>query len=77
MATQKKLTNVQFVKRQMEFSQHGALMQAFVITALEKYAAQCIEAGPATFDSGLLSGEAWVGCAKELQQALQVNYHGA
>ncbi len=67
-------TNTQFVTELMEFSKTGALMQAFVITAIEKYAEQCIKAGPATFDSPLMSGEAWHATAKEAQERLQENY---
>lgn len=42
----------------------GALIQPFVIQAIESYSKQVIAAGPAHFDSDLLSGEAWVATAK-------------
>lgn len=63
-------TNVEMLTHVMEYSRHGALMQAFVIEACARYAKQCAATDPAEFDSGLLSGAAWVGCAKELKAAL-------
>jgi hypothetical protein len=66
----KRTTNVQAVRRLMEYSKCGALQQAFILTAIEKYAAQCIAAGAAKFDSGLLSGEAWIACATEARDAI-------
>jgi len=63
-------TNVQVVKRLMEYSNHGAIMQPFVLEAIRRYAEQCIAAGPAHFDSPMLHGAAWVGCAKEARAAL-------
>jgi len=67
--------NAAFVARLMSFSDHGALMQAFVLEALRRYADQCVKAGPDVFESPLLSGKAWHGCAKELQAEL-VARHG-
>lgn len=58
-------TNEEFTARLMRFAKSGAMMQLFILTALEKYANQCIEAGAATFDSGFLSGAAWIRCAQE------------
>lgn len=69
----KHLTNVQFVKRLMEQSRHGALMQAFVIEALSRYAKQCADADPKVFDSPMMHGEAWHGCAVEARDALNAH----
>ena len=49
-------TNVEFVTELMEFSAHGALIQAFVMQAL---------------DTPMVSGHAWHGCAVEIQQKLE------
>lgn len=63
------LTNDKFVAHLMNFSRHGALMQVFILEAMRKYADACKAADPATFDSPLLSGKAWHGCAVELAEA--------
>lgn len=67
-------TNEAFVRQLMNFSESGALMQAFVMTALEKYADQCKDQEPAAFDSSWLNGAAWVATAKELRQRLDDFY---
>lgn len=65
MARKRNETNDQFMRRIMNFGcPTGALSHAFILTALEKYAAQCIEAGPAVFDSPFISGEGWVKTAE-------------
>lgn len=48
-------TNVEFVTELMEFSAHGALIQAFVMQAL---------------DTPMVSGHAWHGCAVEVRDKL-------
>ena len=75
----KNKTNVQHIKHIMEFSRHGALMQAFVIDALIKHSQEVIKSeGPLTekMKDGFVSGEAWVGCAKELNEYLTKIYDG-
>ena len=62
--------NTVFVSELMDRASSGPLMQAFILQALEFYSKACIAAGPAHFDSGLLSGEAWLECAKEVQDEL-------
>jgi hypothetical protein len=64
-------TNVEMLTRLMNFSKNGGLMQGFVLTAIAKYAEQCIEAGPQTFDSELLCGAAWIRCAREAVEELE------
>jgi hypothetical protein len=63
-------TNVEFVVDLMEYSAHGALIQAFVIHALEQYARRVAAATPEQLDTGLVSGHAWHGCAVEVQRKL-------
>lgn len=65
-STQNPETNIEIVTDIMEFSKHGPLIQGFVMVALDAYAAQVIKHGAKTFDSPLINGEAWVGCAQEV-----------
>ncbi|QFZ81868.1 hypothetical protein GFK26_03325 [Variovorax paradoxus] len=63
-------TNVEFVTELMEFSVHGALIQAFVMQALEQYA-RCVAAmDPEALDTPMVSGRAWHGCAVEVRNKL-------
>ena len=67
--------NDEFVMRLMTFGcPTGALVQPFIMQAIEYYAAKCIELGPETFESGLLSGEAWVATAKHVKEELDKRY---
>lgn len=68
-------TNEDFVRDLMAFSEHGALMQIFVMTAIEKYAQQALEAGAERFDSAMLNGKAWVGTAAEALKRLESFYN--
>ena len=68
MAKQK--TNIAFVRDLMEFSQHGALAQLFVLDALSKWADIIANTDPVKCDSPMISGEAWVGVAKEIKGKL-------
>lgn len=65
-----KLTNVEFVVELMEHSAHGALIQAFVMQALEQYARRVAEADPQALDTPMVSGHAWHGCALEVLRKL-------
>jgi len=73
----KNKTNVQRIKHIMEYSKHGALMQAFVIDALIKYSAEVVKNEKLLKESmkdSFVTPEAWVGCAKELNEYLNKNY---
>lgn len=63
-------TNVEFIADLMEHSAHGALIQVFVIQALDRYADLVAAAKPEDLDTGLVSGHAWHGCALEVQRKL-------
>ncbi|QRY31871.1 hypothetical protein JVX96_00650 [Variovorax sp. PDNC026] len=63
-------TNVEFIVDLMEFSAHGALIQAFVLQALTQYAQKVAAANPEALDTNLVSGHAWHGCALEVQRKL-------
>ena len=63
-------TNVEFVTELMEFSAHGALIQAFVMQALEQYAKRVAAMTPEALDTPMVSGHAWHGCAVEVRDKL-------
>ncbi|PIF73740.1 hypothetical protein CLU95_0839 [Variovorax sp. 54] len=63
-------TNVEFVTELMEFSAHGALIQAFVMQALEQYAMRVAAMDPQALDTPMVSGHAWHGCAVEVRAKL-------
>lgn len=63
-------TNVEFITDLMEHSRHGALIQAFVIHAIDQYARRVAAARPEDLDTGLVSGHAWHGCAVEVREKL-------
>ncbi|MFM9925451.1 hypothetical protein VLK31_20850 [Variovorax sp. H27-G14] len=63
-------TNVEFVTDLMEFSAHGALIQAFVMQALEQYAKRVAAMAPEALDTPMVSGHAWHGCAVEVRDKL-------
>lgn len=63
-------TNVEFVTDLMEFSAHGALIQAFVLQALDQYSKRVAAATPEALDTALVSGHAWHGCALEVRRKL-------
>jgi len=63
-------TNVEFVTELMEFSAHGALIQAFVMQALEQYARRVAAMDPEALGTPMVSGRAWHGCAVEVRDKL-------
>lgn len=63
-------TNVEFVTELMEYSAHGALIQAFVMQALEQYAKRVAAMDPQVLDTPMVSGHAWHGCAVEVRDKL-------
>jgi hypothetical protein len=62
--------NISFVSDLMNHSQYGALAQLFVLDALDKWSQKVSKAAPNEVDTGLISGQAWVGVAKEIQDKL-------
>jgi hypothetical protein len=72
----KRRTNVQFIKHIMEYSKHGALMQAFVLDAIANRADVIAASKPEDFpEHGMVAPEAWISCAKELKAAIEANYN--
>lgn len=62
--------NVAFVKELMTHSKYGALAQLFVIDALSKWADKLSSVEPQAVDTPMISGEAWVGVAKEIKDKI-------
>lgn len=58
-------TNVEFVTRMMEWGQGGAMLQAFILQAIEQQAKATLAVPAADLDTGFISGEAWRSCAAE------------
>ena len=64
-------TNVQLVKRLMEFSKYGALSQMFIIDALIKQAQAVAKSAPKDYPpNSMVNPEAWIGVAREIYNEL-------
>lgn len=75
MAKNKRLTNEQFVKRLMNFSRSGAMMQVFIIEAMSQYAKQVVDnADNADWTNSMITKDVWVGVARELLSSLEQQY---
>jgi len=64
-------TNIEFVTRLMDFSQQGALMQMFIITAIEKYGAIIEAADESEWNTDFINFGAWQRCAIEARENLE------
>jgi hypothetical protein len=64
------MTNVEKVTHIMTRSGYGALAQLFVMNALHQWSGIIAKARPEQVNNGLISGEAWIAVAKEIQQRL-------
>ena len=67
-------TNTEFLERVMNFCPHGALIQAFVLEALNRYAAQVADPDVHVPDTPLLSGQAWKLTALWMQGQLERHF---
>jgi hypothetical protein len=65
MKQTKPKTNVQLVRHIMEYSQVGALKQAFVIEALHYYSHEILNDTTLWPQNSVVSQEAWQTCAEE------------
>lgn len=65
-------TNVTRVTHLMESG--SPLMQCFVIEAIGKYAALCLQKDAKFFDSGFMNGAAWIDCAKRAKAWSDTHY---
>jgi aminopeptidase-like protein len=71
MKATKPKTNIQLVRHIMEYSQVGALKQAFVIEALYQYSQQILDDKDAWPQNSFVSQEAWQTCAEETLNQLK------
>lgn len=71
----KRKTNIECIRDIMNYSAHGALIQAFVMQALTEYSNQVMAAKIEDLDTGLISGAAWQGCAREVRDAIEKHFH--
>lgn len=69
-----RMTNMELLQHIATFSKFGALAEMFIIDALLKHSERVAKADPAAVDSALVSGEAWVGVAKEINETLTLHY---
>ena len=73
----KRTTNEQLVKSIMTFSRRGALIQAFIIAALEHYAKTTVAAHKrGELQGGVFSfihPDAWADCGREILEKLEQN----
>lgn len=67
-------TNVAVLTDLMQFSRYGGLAQVFIINAIQKQARLTAAADPQKVDSPLIAGQAWVGVAAEIRDALDQHY---
>jgi hypothetical protein len=72
MTKVKHKTNIQLVTDLMTHSQHGVLMQAFIIEAIAKYAELTKEAigKPEWAPNSFISAKSWGACAEEALDAI-------
>lgn len=67
-------TNEQLLAELMNFNPAGALCQGFIIHALRDYADRVAITSPERFDNAMMSGAAWVKCAKHISQRMREFY---
>lgn len=67
-------TNEEFVVEIMNFSRHGAIVQAFVIESLRYYSELISKTNPKEVDTAFISGSLWKDIAIEIQEKLKANY---
>lgn len=68
-----KKTNIGLVTNMMNFSETGALKQAFIIEAIHYYS-QLILADESDWGYSLLSKDAWQQCAKECIKSIEERF---
>lgn len=81
MSNLPKKTNVQLVKSMMEFSEHGALAQMFIIDAISQKAKAVAECDPVELEkkmgpNSFIPARKWIAVAKEIQAKMDANYNG-
>lgn len=62
-------TNIDFVKRLMNYSPTGAMSQMFIIAAIDNYSKAIAEAPP--MEHPMINGEAWKRTGEWIQEELE------
>jgi hypothetical protein len=72
----KRMTNVEFMIRMMEYCPQGALVQPFIITALQFYSDMIIDMQKNNElpDMGFVDSDAWVAIAKYVTGEIDKKY---
>lgn len=70
-------TNVDFVTHIMEYSDYGALKQAFIISALDVYSRMCIRDDEECKVSGFIDPQTWQDIAREVNSELLEHFKRA
>lgn len=63
-------TNIERLTELMSYSKHGALMQGFVMAAIEEYSRAILNSDKPENWPEMLSWDAWHGCAEEAVEKL-------
>jgi hypothetical protein len=68
-------TNEEFIGDLLAFSDHGGLIQIFIVEAIRSYSEQVASTPkPVEDGNGFISAIAWHGCATEVLQKMKENY---
>jgi hypothetical protein len=67
-------TNQELMFQMMNFSPYGALAEAFIVGAVRAYADKIAQDDPAKHDCEAISGEVWVGVAKDISRQMKEFY---
>ena len=70
-------SNEEVIVELMNHSKFGAIIQPFVLEGLRRYSEQVLRAQPGFMAGGLISEEAWRGCAQETVNALNEHFGAA
>lgn len=68
-------TNVEFIVDCMEYSEHGALVQAFIIQGLLTYCDMVEATDAQSLSNGLIDGAKWRAISAELKDKLDKRYN--
>lgn len=68
-------TNTEVLFELMNYSQHGALMQGYVMNAIEQYSRNLLASEKPDDWPEMLSWESWRGCAGEIVKALDKHFN--
>jgi hypothetical protein len=67
-----RMTNTQLVREIMNYSEHGPLIQAFVLEALRSYSEMILQNDLP--ENGFIAPELWKGCAQEVINKLDAHF---